>query len=108
MCRGASPTATTGFAPATSSTRTPTSHVESPTWARPDGDAALDALQAAAKAVRDRRRLLDRKRPGRGGFQGRLQSAQPPPHVTDRGPGPDTPALSRIQTDRSAADDEDR
>src|SRR5260370_7644880 len=108
MCRRSPPTATTGFAPATSSTRTPTSHVESPTWARPDGDAALDALQAAAKAVRDRRRLLDRKRPGRGGFQGRRQSAQPPPHVPGRGPGRDRAAVSRIQTDRSAADDEDQ
>src|SRR5258708_19081047 len=108
MCRGASPTATTGFAPATSSTRTPTSHVESPTWARPDGDAALDALQAAAKAVRDRRRLLDRKRPGRGGFQSLPQSAQPPPPGPCRGPSRDRAAVSRIQTDRSAADDEDR
>src|SRR5258708_20522262 len=98
MCRGASPTATTGFAPATSSTRTPTSHVESPTWARPDGDAALDALQAAAKAVRDRRRLLDRKRPGRAGFPGRRQTAQPPPHVPGPAPLLDPAPATLIQT----------
>src|SRR5260370_20471514 len=100
--------ATTGFAPAITSMRTQTSRVESWTWARLDVEQRVDALQAAAQALCDRRRLLDRKRPGRIGLQGRRQGAQPAPHVPRRGPGRRRASLCGIQAALTPAHDEDR